>query len=137
MTVVSWNDVLLSPDGLTADQLTYTASLRHPGGWKFGTALPLGSENRGEIPFKPVSLYTLVDSPVIAGEFLKIVPLSTPGQGPPHEMDIAADSAGALEPPPQVFDHYKNLVTQAYALFGARHYRDYHFLYSLSDHVAH
>ena len=27
--------------------------------------------------------------------------------------------------------------TQTNALFGAQHYRDYHFLYSLSDHVAH
>jgi predicted metalloprotease with PDZ domain len=30
-----------------------------------------------------------------------------------------------------------NLVTEAYALFGARHYRDYHFLLTLSDDVAH
>ncbi len=37
----------------------------------------------------------------------------------------------------EVWDHYKNLVEQANKLFGAHHYRDYHFLYSLSDHVAH
>jgi predicted metalloprotease with PDZ domain len=29
------------------------------------------------------------------------------------------------------------LTDQAFKLFGARHFRDYHFLYSLSDHVAH
>jgi predicted metalloprotease with PDZ domain len=52
-------------------------------------------------------------------------------------MDIAADSAAALNPPPEVWDHYKNLVEQAQKLFGAHHYRDYHFLYTLSDHVAH
>src|SRR5205814_8258438 len=34
-------------------------------------------------------------------------------------------------------DHYKSLVDQAQKLFGAHHYRDYHFLYTLSDHVAH
>src|SRR5262249_14947668 len=68
--------------------------------------------------------------------FLKIVPLN-PGQTPAVEMDIAADTAGALEPPAEVWDHYRNLVTQAQRLFGAEHYRDYHFLYSLSDHVAH
>ncbi|MFZ1006750.1 MAG: M61 family peptidase, partial [Candidatus Sulfotelmatobacter sp.] len=32
---------------------------------------------------------------------------------------------------------YKSLVDQANKLFGAHHYRDYHFLYSLSNHVAH
>jgi predicted metalloprotease with PDZ domain len=36
-----------------------------------------------------------------------------------------------------VWDHNKNLVEQTNKLFGAHHYRDYHFLYSLSDHVAH
>jgi predicted metalloprotease with PDZ domain len=52
-------------------------------------------------------------------------------------MDIAADSAAALDAPQEVWDHYKHLVEQAQKLFGAHHYRDYHFLYSMSDHVAH
>ncbi|OLB22980.1 MAG: hypothetical protein AUH15_04675 [Acidobacteriales bacterium 13_2_20CM_55_8] len=52
-------------------------------------------------------------------------------------MDIAADSAAALDAPPEVVDHYKNLIDQAEKLFGAHHYREYHFVYSLSDHVAH
>src|SRR5205823_1547434 len=84
--------------------------------------------------FAPASLTTLVDSPVITGEFLKAVKLA---DDPPTEMDIAADSAAALEPPAEVWDRYKNLVVQANKLFGAHHYRDYHFLYTLSDHVAH
>src|SRR5947209_19337814 len=52
-------------------------------------------------------------------------------------MDIAADSSAALDAPQDVWNHYKNLVEQAQKLFGAHHYRDYHFLYTLSDHVAH
>jgi predicted metalloprotease with PDZ domain len=52
-------------------------------------------------------------------------------------MDIAADSAAALDAPQEVWEHYKNLVEQAQRLFGAHHYRDYHFLYTVSDHVAH
>jgi predicted metalloprotease with PDZ domain len=137
MTVVSFNQVLLYPKGWPADQITYTASLRLPAGWKFGTALPIANQSGDEVQFKPVSLYTLVDSPVIAGEYLKVVPLSPAGEYPPHEMDIAADSAAALDAPVEVWQNYRNLVSQAYALFGARHYRDYHFLYSLSNHVAH
>ena len=38
---------------------------------------------------------------------------------------------------PSEVEHYKKLVQETGALFGARHYRDYHFLLSLSDHVAH
>ena len=134
LAVISWNQVLLYPKGYKSDDIDYTASLKIPDGWKFGTPLPIASQSGNEIHFAPVSLTTLVDSPVITGEFLKVVPLA---QDPPTEMDIAADSAAALEAPQEVWDHYKNLVDQAQKLFGAHHYRDYHFLYTLSDHVAH
>ena len=134
MAVISWNQVLLYPKGWKSDDINYSATLRLPQGWKYGTALPVSGTDGNDIHFSTVSLTTLVDSPVIAGEFLKIVPLA---QNPLTEMDIAADSAAALEPPPEVWEHYKSLVDQAGKLFGAQHYRDYHFLYSLSDHVAH
>ena len=74
LALISWNQVLLYPKGWTADQLTFSASLRLPAGWKFGTPLPVVSQSGDEIEFSPVSLYTLVDSPVITGEYLKIVP---------------------------------------------------------------
>ena len=71
------------------------------------------------------------------GQYLKKVPLQA-GQLPAHELDIAADSEAALadvcRSRPKAFD---NLVAEAGALYGARHYRDYHFLLTLSDHVAH
>jgi predicted metalloprotease with PDZ domain len=134
LAVISWNQVLLYPKGWKADEITYTASLRIPEGWKFGTPLPIASQNGNEIHFAPAPLTTLVDSPVITGEFLKVVRLA---EDPPTQMDIAADSSAALDAPPEVWDHYKSLVDQAMKLFGAHHYRQYHFLYTLSDHVAH
>jgi predicted metalloprotease with PDZ domain len=134
LAVISWNQVLLYPKGYNSDDINYTASLKIPDRWKFGTPLPIASQSGNEIHFAPASLTTLVDSPVITGEFLKVVPLA---QDPLTEMDIAADSAAALEAPQEIWDHYKSLVEQAQKLFGAHHYRDYHFLYTLSDHVAH
>jgi predicted metalloprotease with PDZ domain len=134
LAVISWNQVLLYPKGWKSDDISYTASLKLPDGWKFGTPLPVASQSGNEIHFSTTSLTTLVDSPVITGEFLKVVPLA---QEPPTEMDIAADSAAALDAPQEIWDHYKSLVEQAQKLFGAHHYRDYHFLYTLSDHVAH
>src|SRR5579871_4321164 len=134
LTIISWNQVLLYPKGYKSDDISYTASLRIPDGWKFGTPLPIANQSGNEIHFAPTSLTTLVDSPVITGEFLKVVPLA---QDPPTEMDIAADSAAALDAPQEAWDHYKNLVEQAQKLFGAHHYNVYHFLYTLSDHVAH
>jgi predicted metalloprotease with PDZ domain len=134
MTVLSWNTVLLYPAGFTTDELTYRASLRLPEEWTFGTPLPIDSQSGSEIKFKPASLTTLVDSPVIAGAYLRVVSLS---ENPRQEMDIAADTAGDLDAPQNVLDGYKNLPDQALKLFGAQHFRDYHFLYSLSNHVAH
>ncbi|MGB8760886.1 MAG: M61 family peptidase [Candidatus Sulfotelmatobacter sp.] len=140
MAVISWNQVLLYPKGWKSDDLTYVATLKLPAGWKYGTALTIastsltGQNGDTQIMFQPTSLTTLVDSPVITGDFLKVVKLA---DNPLVEMDVAADSAAALEPPQEVWDHYKNLVEQANKLFGAHHYRDYHFLFSLSDHVAH
>ncbi len=134
MMVLVWNTVLLYPAGSTSDEMTYEASVRVPAGWKFGTPLPVASQSGDEIKFKPVSLTTLVDSPVISGEYLRVVALAT---NPPVEMDIAADSPAALEAPAEDIQHYKDMVVQARKMFGAEHYRDYHFLYSLSDHVSH
>ena len=134
MTVLSWNTVLLYPAGWTSDELTYQANLRLPEGWKFGTPLPIASQSGAELKFNPVSLTMLVDSSVIAGQYLRIVPLS---ENPRQELDIAADHPGDLDAPQEVLDPYKSLTDQALKLFGAQHFRDYHFLYSLSDHVAH
>jgi len=137
LAVVSWNQMVLYPGGYEAEKITYEASLKAPVGWKIGTALPMAGQTGEVYQFKPSSLYTLVDSPVIMGEYLKVLPLTNPQGTPPVEMDIAADSQAALQFLPGVEDHLKRLPMEAVALFGATHYRDYHFLLSLSDHVAH
>lgn len=134
MAVLSWNTVLLYPAGWTSDELKYQASLKLPEGWKFGTSLPVASQSGQEIKFQPTSLTLLVDSPVITGQYMRVVPLA---DNPAQEMNIAADSPTALDAPQEVLDRYKSLTDQAQKLFGAQHFRDYHFLYSLSDHVAH
>ena len=136
LAVISWNQVLLYPQGWGSDQLTYVASLRLPNGWEYGTALPVSEETNGSIKFKPVSLTTLVDSPVIAGSRFRSIKL-TEGEGPSFQIDMVSDSAEALVMSPDDIAHYKRLVAETEALFGARHYQHYHFLYTLSDYVAH
>lgn len=136
LDVLSWNQVLLYPKGWPARELIFDASLRLPEGWKFGTALPVEKEAGNEIIFKRAPLNTLVDSPVLSGHFFRAIQL-TPGQTPSHEIDMAADSPEALEMPAETQLAYKGLIAETGALFGSRHYRDYHFLLTLSDNVAH
>lgn len=137
LLVLEWNEVVLYPAGTTSDKLMYDAKLTLPQGWKFGTALPVGGQEGGEVAFKPISLELLVDSPVIGGEFYRAIDLTPPGESVHHEIDMVADSAAALEMSPTVQRSMTNLVAESGKLFGARHYREYHFLFTLSDHVAH
>src|SRR5262249_41047242 len=52
---ISWNQLLLYPQGASSDGITYAARLRLPQGWKYATALPVASEAGGVVEFKPVS----------------------------------------------------------------------------------
>ena len=131
---INWNQVLLYPKGVKPGELQFTVRLRLPDGWKFGTALPLAKESADGLEFSPVSLETLVDSPLIAGAYFRTVDL-TPGAKPAHLLHIVADSAAALEIKPEGTAHFSRLVAEAEALFGAHHYRNYHFLLTLSEHV--
>src|SRR5205085_2443349 len=90
------------------------------------------SDKAETIDFAPVSLTTLVDSPLIAGQYFRAVPLATE-QNTSAEIDMVADSAAALEMSPELVEHYKKLIAEAGTLFGAYHYRHYHFLLTLSD----
>jgi predicted metalloprotease with PDZ domain len=136
LAVLNWNQLLLYPSGADADSLQYQATLRVPKAWRYGTALPIQHESGNEIEFQPAPLTTMVDSPISMGSYYRTIDLGTDG-GIPHYLNIAADSQRALEVKPEVVEHYKTLVKEAGAIFGARHYRDYHFLFTLSDHIAH
>jgi predicted metalloprotease with PDZ domain len=136
LAVLNWNQFILYPQGADADRFQYQANLKVPDGWKFGTALPIRRESGNEIEFQPASLTTMVDSPVSAGKHYRTIDLGT-DRGAPHFVHLAGDSDRALEAPAELIAAWKNLVAETGALFGSRHYRDYHFLLTLSDHVAH
>ena len=135
LAVLEWCLVTLYPQGARSDDISYSASLQVPAGWKYATALPGGQGASGVIEFQPVSLTTLIDSPILTGEFLNKVPLGQ-ADGVAHTLDLAGDIPGAIELTPDELQHFKNLVSEANALFGAHHYRHYDFLLTLSDHVA-
>ncbi len=131
---IKWNRLLVYPEGMTSDAINIKASLKLPAGWKFASALPITNDNKAELQFKEVSLTQLVDSPAIIGANFRNVPLTSTGIA--HEMDVMADTTAALDLKPQTLTGLRNLVQEAYALFGARHYRSYKFLVTLSDHGA-
>jgi predicted metalloprotease with PDZ domain len=137
LIVLEWNQTVLYPAGAPVDNIMYAPKLILPDGWKFGTPQKIESQSGNEITFATISLDELVDSPVIAGEYYRDIDLTPPGEKIRHEIDLAADDEADLNMSPEVEKGLKNLVAESGALFGSRHYRDYHFLLALSDHVAH
>lgn len=137
LLVLEWNEVALYPAGQPSRDLTYDAKITLPEGWKYGTSLPVASDAGNTATFKPITFNLLVDSPVIAGQYYRAIAITPPGEPIHHELDLAADSEAALAISPAVQKDMVNLVAEAGRLFGTRHYRDYHFLLALSDHVQH
>jgi predicted metalloprotease with PDZ domain len=138
---LNWNQVVLYPQDASSDDVQVEASLGPPSGWKFGTALPIATVAKGGtnefIRFKPVSLTTLVDSPLIAGNHYRKIELTKPGESPAHVIDMVGESDAALAMTPADETAYRKLVAETGALFGARHYLEYHFLLTLSDEAGH
>jgi len=135
LAVLNWNQVLLYPQGASPEKLNYQATLKVPRSWRYGTALPIAKESGEEIQFQPTPFGTVIDSPVSMGAHYRTIDLGTDGKIS-HYLNLAADSDRALEIPQEDIAHYRSLVKETGALFGTRHYRDYHFLLTLSDHVA-
>jgi len=134
---LNWNQVVLYPQAAASDALEFVSSVRLPAGWKFGTALTTARATAYEVEFNPVSLTTLVDSPLIAGAHYRQIELAPAGEIPSHVIDMVGESDADIEMSPQDVTAYRKLVAEADALFGAHHYRQYHFLYTLSDQVGH
>ena len=138
MLNLQWNTVVLYPAGHYASRITVAPSVKLPNGWKFATALDGAGEasSDGSVAFKSVSLEVLVDSPMIAGRYYKQVELD-PGAKAPVRLDIIADEAKDLEYTDAQMKPHRELVQQAYKLFGSHHYDHYDFLFTLSDQLSH
>ncbi|HET6431767.1 M61 family peptidase [Dyella sp.] len=128
--VINFNQLVFVPENAKSDDVTVKARLTVPKGWGAGTALP-GTRKGDVFDFDAASLTTFVDSPVNMGRHFKRFVLDDK-----HAVSVAAESEAALDVPTDVVTEWRQLVAEAGALFGgARHYRRYEFLVTLSDHV--
>ena len=135
---LNWNQVVLYPQDASSDEVQVQAAVKLPQGWRYGTALPPNARSANEIvTFTPVSLTTLVDSPLIAGNHYRKIELTKPGETPLHVIDMVSESDPALAMTTADQAAYRKLVAETGALFGARHYLEYHFLLTLSDEAGH
>lgn len=130
LLLILFNHVVVYPAGVATDALPFRASVRLPAGWKFDTALPVARQEGDRIDFEPVSLTTLIDSPLVAGAYTRSIPVADGGG---EHIFLTADSEPALAMGEARIANVHNLVAETDALFGARHYRSYRWLVTLSD----
>ncbi|MDB5986256.1 MAG: hypothetical protein JWR16_1309 [Nevskia sp.] len=133
---LEWNQVAFYPAGYWGRAVSIQPSVKLPAGWGYGTALEPMTTASGSLQFKPVTFETLVDSPLITGLNFKRIDLA-PGAKVPVHLDIVADHPEDLVLKDEQIKAHQNLVTQAYALFGAHHYDHYDFLFTLSEDTGH
>src|SRR5262245_12818182 len=132
MLNLQWNAMLLYPAGHYATQIRFRPTVTLPEGWTSATALD-GAETQGRTTrFAETDLETLVDSPMFAGRYGRVIELDQSGRSR-VSLNIFAERPDQLEATEAQIRPHRNLVTQADRLFGSRHYDHYDLLFALGD----
>jgi len=134
LIILPFNHFMLYPRDAAAESIEVKADVLIPSGWKFDAALRPERIEGGHIWLPQTTLYTLIDSPLLAGEYFRVIPL-TEGAGSTR-MSIAADAPGDLAVSDAVVAGMRRVVVEATGLFGPGHYREYVWLITLSDALA-
>jgi predicted metalloprotease with PDZ domain len=135
LLIVLFAHLILYPAVAAADQVTIKTSVQVPPGWRADDALLSQPSDAAVISLPTASLYTLVDSPLVAGAHFRSLPLTS--EPAPTRLSIAADAPEDLAVSDKAISGLRALVAEAAALFGEGHYRRYVWLLSLSDTLAH
>lgn len=145
--LMPWHTVVLYPlaaadKPIDKKDLQVQPSLKLPGGWRYATSLKPMTTSAGQdgagaaaaavvAAFAPVSLERLLDSPVLAGAFLRSERLSSQW---PAMLHITGDSAAAVENAntANAFAIFSKLIDEDRAMFGFRHFETLHLLVAQS-----
>jgi predicted metalloprotease with PDZ domain len=136
IAVLEWERLMLYPAGAPVRDIPIQASVIVPAGWGIGTSLtPISAYDPqhpagGTVHYAATTVEMLEDSPVMAGAYFHEYALA-PELSPKHYIDVVGDSAEAAEVRPAVLEHWNRLIHEAWAMYGAPHYRSYHFLLAL------
>ena len=126
---LQWISMSLYPAGYFVRNIPVAATVKYPVGWTAVSAVP-STRTGATYKYQTVNYEVLMDSPVLAGRYYKAFELT-----PRVTLDTFADRPEELIATPAQIDAHKRLVDQAVKLFGAQHYDQYRFLFSISDQI--
>jgi predicted metalloprotease with PDZ domain len=135
VAVISWTRALVYQNDIDYHHYYMKASVILPEGWSYATALTTASHAGQRIDFAEEPLAYVGDSPLFIGRYYRNVLLWHRGDA--HMwLDMFADAPQDLEVPAKILAAYKRVPDQAFALYGSRHWHDYHALLSLSNGIS-
>jgi predicted metalloprotease with PDZ domain len=135
IVAVKWPYLLLYPARYPAAAIQVHARARLPDGFSWVSSLtqePHGAATAaGEISFVPVSLETLIDSPLYAGSHMRQFALDTAALQP-IRLTLFSDRAQRTEMTSEQLAWHRALVHEADAVFGSRPFAHYDLIVTLS-----
>jgi predicted metalloprotease with PDZ domain len=134
VAIVNWNRALLYQDGIDSHRYYVKPSIVLPVGWDYATALRGGTRTGNRIDFAVTPLNMLVDSPLDLGRYVRKWDLWREGSAF-VQLDAFADYPQDLDIPAGLLHAYERVPAEAFALYGSRHFEDYHALLTLSDEI--
>jgi predicted metalloprotease with PDZ domain len=132
VAIVNWNRDLFYQNDVNSHDYFVTPSILLPPRWNYGTALGGAHQHGDRVDFETVPLNMLVDSPLDMGRYSKHVLLWRDGDAA-QWLDAFADKPHDLDFPASEVAAYRRMTPQALALYGSRHWNQYHALLTLSD----
>jgi len=128
---LQWDQMVLYPAGHYVRQIRVKPSVTFPEGWSAFTALDGKAQSGNRFAWDTTDYETLVDSPIFAGKYAQRIPI-----GQNIFIDAVADKPEYLVVKPENLENYRNLVKEADAAFGARHFDHYDFLLAFTDQLS-
>ena len=133
MLVITWDQNLLYPSTGTIQDTIFSPTIILPdANWGFATALTGAKRTGNSVAFDDVSLEHLIDSPLDAGTNYRRWELWNDGTAAAY-LNVFGDTPEQVDASDATVAHYKKLVREMLAMYGAHHWRNYNFLLTVSD----
>jgi predicted metalloprotease with PDZ domain len=132
VAIVNWNRALLYQAGIDSHHYFVKPAIVLPAGWDYATALRGAMRAGDRVDFAVTPLNMLVDSPLDMGRYVKKWDLWRDGSAF-VQFDAFADYPQDLDIPASLLRAYERVPAEAFAMYGSRHFEDYHALLTLSD----
>ena len=130
--VVPWQRLVLYPAGWYARNIAVKASVALPAGLEPVSSLDVATVRDGVVGFAPVSLDTLLDSPLHTARHLRKIPIAALGDAP-VTLNLMASRAEDLDLPPERKAELVRMLAQVAAVFPTAPFARYEFLARLED----